>query len=340
MSLFRARAAPPPSRFATRIDALLAITLPVVAGLGMLLGIRVWRLFADASVVNARRPRPPERVASEAVISRQASPVDEDAAADFAKRRARYLATFVPFGAENATLYVEPTVSSEAANATRACLSLTHELVAHGLGIDAAPPATYLYPNVAELRKYSSSLPYAVSYYDGAIHISVTSSEWLYREICRSVRHEYAHHALMSNGIVRPMWLQEGVALRLAGERDWHGERRDWTDHPLTVAQMIDGLPDTPSESSAHAFYGQAYAMLEFLNRLCADRTECGERELVAALKTGSATPETLFDWAVAHRATRLPAGARPSLWGDYVTSQGFARVEMVPMKRAQGFSL
>jgi hypothetical protein len=47
--------------------------------------------------------------------------------------------------------------------------------------------------------------------------------------------------------------------------------------------------------------------------------------ELTAALKSGRATPATLFDWAVWQRGSDLVHTSRLPLWDDYVARGDFA---------------
>jgi hypothetical protein len=63
--------------------------------------------------------------------------------------------------------------------------------------------------------------------------------------------------------------------------------------------------------------------------RLCLARPDCGPKELVEALQSGRATPETLFDWAISRRASDLVRTARLPLWDDYVEHGNFARATL-----------
>jgi hypothetical protein len=86
------------------------------------------------------------------------------------------------------------------------------------------------------------------------------------------------------------------------------------------MEQMVETFPNSLSPVEAEIFYGQAYAMTRFLKQLCGMRTDCDPLAgLVKALKDGSATPETLFDWATAERGRDVGHTNQLPLWDDYV---------------------
>jgi hypothetical protein len=177
---------------------------------------------------------------------------------------------------------------------------------------------------VEVLRKYACVNSSAVAYYDGAIHLAAVSNSWHYDEPIQSLEHEYVHQALMSNGITQPIWLQEGAAMTIVGEGHWGHWPRSWKDYPLSIRQMVRAFPNTESPEFAQAYYGQAFAMMEFLDRLCLTEPNCNLRTLVDALRNGRATPDTLFDWAVAERGSDLVWTSALPLWDDYVVHQDF----------------
>jgi len=168
--------------------------------------------------------------------------------------RARYFATFARVEAPDTTLFVEARVSEEAVATVRG--NLTHARVSakRQLGIDASPPLIYLYASVESLRDHACVNSSAVAYYDGAIHLAMNSPEDHYIKLNRSLRHEYVHHVLITNGIDEPMWLQEGTALLIAGELSWF----KWhpTGRMLPTREMIHQFPQTASSEFTEAFYG------------------------------------------------------------------------------------
>jgi hypothetical protein len=133
---------------------------------------------------------------------------------------------------------------------------------------------------------------------------------------------------LVSNGIGRPIWFQEGAAMTFAHDQP-QGYYDRWRKNPIDLEQMVETFPNTAPLEIATTFYAQAYAMMDFLDRLCLTRTACGTAELVRALQNGSATPETLFDWAVAQSGSDLVHTARLSLWEDYVEHGNFPPATM-----------
>lgn len=81
---------------------------------------------------------------------------------------------------------------------------------------------------------------------------------------------------------------------------------------------MVEGPPPGASAQVTRAFLAQAVIMVELLERLCLARSDCGSAELVGALASRAATPETLFGWAIARRGSDLFRSTRVSLWDDY----------------------
>jgi hypothetical protein len=237
--------------------------------------------------------------------------------------RAQYLATFERVAVPDTTLFVEAGVTAEAVATVRENLTQARAVAEGRLGLDASPPLIYLYASVQSLRDHACVNSSSVAYYDGAIHLAMNTAEDHYLALKRSLGHEYVHHVLFRNGIEEPMWFQEGSALLFAGEHSWF----KWhpTGRMLPSSAMVRDFPQTASPEFTEAFYGQSFRMVTFLNDLCWRRKGCSfARDLVAALKNGRATPDTLFDWAVSERGTDLFASTRLPLWDDYVEN-GFA---------------
>jgi len=237
-------------------------------------------------------------------------------------RRARYLATFVPERVWQTTVYVHPDVPSDTLDSIRHGLERTHEFATRRLNLSSDPPAIYVYPTVDALRQYSCTGAHAVAYYDGAIHLALVAGAR--SELLTSLRHEYVHHVLVSNGIRGPIWFQEGAAMTFAGDRPanyWS----TWRENPIRIERMVSTFPSTESKASAEIFYAQAFVMMEFLERLCLARTECGLAELAAALASERVTPERLFDWASEERSRDLAHTSAPSIWNDYAARGDFS---------------
>jgi hypothetical protein len=262
----------------------------------------------------------------------------------FEQARAEYLATFTPVPMGGATLRVEPSVPSAAVDTLRRAWrgrrppQGVEQRIARSLGVSSPPPLIYLYRSVAALREHSCVRAPAVAYYDGAIHLAVTEpapddvysqleknrQRWLEYDLPNTLLHEATHHALASNGIFAPFWLQEGLAMEIGG-----GSPRDayavWRKNPIRAELLVDAYPDDATPEIVTAYYAQSGIMLEFLQRMCLNRSDCGPAELVRALRGAQTTPEKLFDWAISRRAGDLVRTARLPLWDDYVARGDFA---------------
>jgi hypothetical protein len=243
----------------------------------------------------------------------------EGASVEVEEARAHYLGTFVPTAAWHTTIYADPQASPQAVEGVRSRLELIHEISAAQIGLDSEPPPIYVYPSVEKVRAYSCTSKIAVSYYDGAIHLAADDPA-----LESSLRHEYAHHVLVSSGITGPMWFQEGVAMAFG--RDCPSDAWQlWRGHQFDPRQMTSGFPHTASLEAATEFNAQACIMTEFLERLCLTLQGCGTNELAHALASGEATPETLFDWAISRRGGDLFRTTNRSLWDDYAERGDFA---------------
>jgi hypothetical protein len=233
--------------------------------------------------------------------------------------RARYRGTFISTPAWHTTIYVAPGAPPSAVESVRSRLERIHELSVSQLGLDSEPPLIYVYPSVEEVRAHSCTSKIAVSYYDGAIHLAADDTE-----LESSLRHEYAHHVLVSNGIAGPMWFQEGAAMAF-GRDCPTGAWKLWRAHRFDPKQMISALPPAASLATVTEFNAQACIMMEFLERLCLTLRGCGTTELTHALDSGEATPDTLFNWAISRRGADLFRTSPLRMWDDYAERGDFA---------------
>jgi len=234
-------------------------------------------------------------------------------------QRAAYLSKFLSVADWYRTLYVHPDVPEAAHGPLTSNLPAITSTVTSRLELAADPPDIYLYPNVEVLREYSCASPHAVAYYDGSIHLAVLPVQ----EAVRSLTHEYVHHVLMSNGIGKPFWFQEGAAMELANDLP-HGYWTVWRRNPISLERMVNPFPKTGNLDRATAYYAQAYVMMEFLQSLCDARVGCGIGKLANALASGRVAPEALFEWATAERGRDLMHTTRVTLWDDYVKQGSF----------------
>jgi hypothetical protein len=245
------------------------------------------------------------------------APCDPRSSAEAARAQERIKATFTRVAAPpgNASLYFDPAVPDAVVQKLLYALARIEGLVSARLGLSSTAPDVYLYRSPTELRAGVCVSPKTVSYYDGVIHLAIDPAD----DLLKSLKHEYVHHALFSHAIRRPVWFQEGVAMLIGDENEWSRWR---PKGPLLPPErMVQTFPQAASAEEAEAFYGQAFAMTVFLNKLCENDASCDLSDLVRALETGAARPETLFDWAVNQRGSDLVRTARLPLWDDYVAN-------------------
>jgi hypothetical protein len=260
----------------------------------------------------------------------------------FAAARERYLASFIQTTAWHAILYFHSSVPEWAVQEVKDNLERVNAVAALKLHLFSDPPPIYIYPSVDDLRQYSCANPSAVAYYDGSIHLSAITRtrkhktrtphanavlDGIERTIARnelnnSLQHEYVHHLLMSNGVSRPFWLQEGAAMVIAKEEPFYFSTKS-TSTPILPSQMVGPLPQNASFDVANAFYRQAYAMTHFLEQRCRLRINCGLSEWVQALNSGDANPESLFDWAIARSGDEPNRTNAALIWDEYTKLRG-----------------
>lgn len=171
--------------------------------------------------------------------------------------------TFEEHRVEERTVHVAPGVEGEQLEYLTTLLAHTHRLLTRGLSVEAPLPHIFLHASAAQLREHACVPEAAVGYYDGAIHIAVLES---LSELKRSLRHEYAHHVLASQGIGRPVWFHEGFAMSFASDEPLDAYRT-WRHHPVDLAQIVEPLSSDCSDEEVQVFYAQAAVMYEFLKR-------------------------------------------------------------------------
>lgn len=248
-----------------------------------------------------------------------------------AERAARllYLSHFRPTPVWRTVVYTHADTPAEAIASVTRHLESVHREAVNDLGLSARPAEVYVHPTAESMRQNSCAKANALAYYDGAIHLAPpppvkppTTASRFEKELQTSLRHEYVHHVLVDNGIGRPIWLQESLAMRFAGEVTFDTA---WRAHPLPLRDMVDRLPSTSAPEVEHTFYPQAATMLLVLDRLCIGLEDCGHKQLPEALRQGRATPETLFEWTVEQRAQELLTTTPEALFLDYVARNDFS---------------
>ena len=246
--------------------------------------------------------------------------------------RSLYLSRFEATPVWQSVVYAHADAPAEAIAVVTRDLEATHRAAVAELGLTARPAEVYVHPNVESMRDNSCAKADALAYYDGAIHLAPAPPakkplplSRFERELQTSLKHEYIHHVLINNGIGRPIWLQEALAMKFADEFALDSE---WRAHPLPLADMAVLLPSRAPAEVERGFYAQAAAMLFVLERLCTGLENCERRQIVEALKQGRAMPEKLFEWMIEQRAKDLLRTTPEAFWLDYVARHDLS-VEM-----------
>jgi hypothetical protein len=203
------------------------------------------------------------------------------------------LSKFVPDLDAGAAFYVAPGADLRAVSIVRGSLHTLVERAGAELGLEARLPMIYLHASVEALRENACVSAGTVAYYDGVIHLSPIPS------VVRSLWHEFAHHALLSNSVLTPIWFQEAIAMHFAREENpaWQ-----FPGQPIALGEMVEGYPLTAPREHVEAFYGQAQAMLSLIRKSCPAASGCDVRVLIDALRMEKVAPAALFEWAVARQ--------------------------------------
>lgn len=179
------------------------------------------------------------------------------------------------------------------------------------------PPATIVYFDTAQLQSVACVSAQTIGYFDGRLHISADASlsEVM---IGQTVVHEYVHFALNTLSIPRPMWLHEGLAMRVAEETWFQDTRLDFArwlrEHRLPFDAMVYAFPHTADEKFALASYYQSARMVDFIQ---AQRGPNAVRELVRLLSTRAVTADDAF----VRGAGLTPSSLEP-YWKDFVQAR------------------
>jgi hypothetical protein len=188
--------------------------------------------------------------------------------------------------------YVDPRLPAGAEASLLVHLEAAEREARAELELTAQRPEVFVYYDLELLLAAACINDDVVAYYDGAVHVVHGRNDA--RE---SVVHEYAHHVLMTNGILGPAWAHEGIAMHVASENWWR--TRHWlervADQPFSVDVMEREVPYTLSSEQAVLFYVQAAAMVA-----CAARAEPeGLAGLARVLGASHAGGELSYDLEV-----------------------------------------
>ncbi len=241
-----------------------------------------------------------------------------------AARREAYLRTFERYEPqaknEPRSLLAAPKTPEDIVERLARNIVDSREAAALFLGIEVEVPTVYLYPNVEDLRAHACVNEGTVAYYDGsAIHLASLETS-----LQESFEHELVHHALASLKVRVPTWLDEGMAMRFSGER-----RRDFRPAHRRIELSVMAAPFSQASSLEYAdeFYGQAVAMVNFLEALCVRPARnkapsdpfqhCSNATLIDALRRG-VPAERLFEAALRDRAGDV-SWQPLAIWHDYL---------------------
>lgn len=276
--------------------------------------------------------RPRSRVARE-ILTRDASApwsVPGQCSTDGARGdRAAYLSRFVAIPEKPDTavanhvhigpLMVAPGLPTETAVQTETIVRRTHGFIVEYFAPDMNPPIVYLHSSAEELRQHACLTSNAVAYYDGSVHVAPITPD---AELERSIRHEFAHHLLRHLGFGRPLWLQEGFAVRFALDPlNVSPEQRD--NAPITLDDMVAPVSVESTAQAVTLLYAQAAEMFDFLNGLPpVGNGRRGYAGLLDELRQGVATdnvaPQDLFVWAMKQRGGDIIDGDPVRFWENY----------------------
>ncbi|WP_257460430.1 peptidase MA family metallohydrolase [Archangium lipolyticum] len=248
-------------------------------------------------------------------------------------QRHALLGTFVALGAAGTTVrhdpHVDPVVLREVLSVLGAVQSPSQSPIRRVFGRELdrlPPPEVYVYRDVQQMLDVSCVNRAAIGYYDGAIHLSGDPRHGI-ETLRQTVVHEYVHHVLIGLGIKVPMWLHEGLAMKLAGENWWVDPSLGlvaWLrDQHLPFEAMTGAFPHTADEKFALAAYYQSFAMLEFLWDRQGDD---GVAALVRALARGELDAKEAFS------STGVSGDALEQAWREFLARRYRERDE--PMQR------
>lgn len=179
------------------------------------------------------------------------------------------------------------------------------------------PPPTIVYFDTAQLQSVACVSAQTIGYFDGRLHLSAdpSLSEVM---VGQTVIHEYVHFALNTLSIPKPMWLHEGLAMRVAEETWFQDSRLDFArwlrEHRLPFDAMVYAFPHTADEKFALAAYYQSARMVDFIQT---QRGPTAVRELVRLLSTQAVTPDDAF----VRGAGLTPSSLEP-YWREFVQAR------------------
>lgn len=206
------------------------------------------------------------------------------------------LATFVERRIGDAVFFHDPRV--DPSEITRLFARLQSARVETAAWIDwptnSPPPATFVYRSSDQLRSAACVSAQTIGYFDGRLHVSA-DPEFSESIVDQTLVHEYVHFALTALGISKPMWLHEGLAMRVAQESAFSSRldfKRWLQTNKLPFEGMVYAFPHTADERFALVAYYQSARMVDFVME---NRGPAAIRSLVTQLSTKRVTADDAF---------------------------------------------
>jgi hypothetical protein len=244
----------------------------------------------------------------------------ETADGDVANRRASLIRRFSSASRGELSFAFDASVQPEALAVIERAIVRTRHFANSVMGWvpQAFPPRVVVYRDAEQLRQHACLNPSAVGYYDGEIHLSGDLNGGS-ESLRQSAVHEYVHHVLLVLGVQKPMWLHEGLAMRLAEETWWStpslGLPTWLRQQHLPFRAMVESFPHSADERFAAAAYYQSLMMLRFVVER---RGVESLRQVIDALASGAVSADLAFT-----RAAGLDQAELEPVWAAFIASGG-----------------
>jgi hypothetical protein len=160
---------------------------------------------------------------------------------------------------ERGVFHLDPRLPLDAVGPIADAIAAGERAAYARLHLDVQRPETYVYIDKHELTAVGCINPEVSAYYDGMLHVVSGDAD-----LRTSVIHEYAHHALMTSGLLGPAWAQEGIAMHVAGETWW--QSRQWlaplVEQPFGSDDLDSTIPYKLGPDQAVQFYAESAALV------------------------------------------------------------------------------
>jgi len=240
--------------------------------------------------VETRRPRSKPRQVSLAPLAAWSMPGLCATPADVVATREKLTETFrLLQTAGDERLHLDPRLPDGAEAGVVNAIEQARIAAHRYLGLSPPPPPIFVYFDRQLMKAAACINEEVVAFYDGALHVVAGRDD-----LQLSVTHEYAHHALMSSGVMGPAWAQEGIAMILAGETWWQQPSRleALLQAPFASDDMDRVIPYKLPADQAVSFYVQAALTVQCLRHL----RGWSLRDLADALRAGHGSGSVTYD--------------------------------------------